>query len=112
MLIGRLLWNNDRKNQVNRLIVGRFEVNRLFEFDKHADSPVKVGQPGMRHRESPAEAGTAQSLAIEQITVKRGLRQMQLTGCAVGDKFEQFLLTGDFGINENTVGGQESGDCH
>ena len=62
-----------KKNQVNRLIVERIKINRTIKAREHSEQFVQLRQLGMRNGDAVANAGGTKLLALLQ-----GLRDYAL----------------------------------
>ena len=66
MLFRGLLWYQQSKQQVYRLVVVGIEIDTLLQFDKCGKGGIALFQATVRDRYPMAKAGTAEPLTGEQ----------------------------------------------
>ncbi len=65
MFVGCVFRDDNGKNQIYRLIIRCFEVDRLIESNEAGNGNVQVSKASVRYRKTLAQSGAAESLSIE-----------------------------------------------
>jgi hypothetical protein len=101
-----------QENQIDRLAVERFEINRLFKPRKKTDEAVELCELAMRNRDATADTGRAEPLAVPQ-----RFKNLALAAATLRRRTRrQFLQRLLFGLHlergQNRVRGQKIVERH
>jgi len=103
MFLGRFFGNDEGKNQINRNVVGRLEIDWFIQPEKKAHGLLEVLQASMRDRKTVTEPGATEPFAIQQVAVDRGLGKMGSISYDICNQFQELFFAGDFSIDKNTL---------
>ena len=103
MFLGCFFGDNDGEYEVNRNVIGGFEVDRFIESEKKAHGLIEAFQARMRHRKAMTEPGAAESFTIQQVVVDHGFGQLGSISYDVRNQFKELFLAGYFSIDKNTL---------
>ncbi len=93
MFVGRLLRHEQAENEVDRLVIGGFEIDALGQSNEGADAIVDALEAGVGDGHAIPHAGTAELLTTDQAVEHVGRRQIRRAlGQNVGQLFERTFL--------------------
>ena len=101
-----------QEDQIDRLIVDRFEIDRLFKPGKQPVQALKFGQLAVRNGDALAHAGCAEPFALEQHVEDLALVETRNCGGPVRELLQRLLFAGRAQGNVHVLGGQEVRDFH
>ena len=94
MVGARGLGRQQHTDQVDRLLVDGVEVDGRLELCEERVEPVQVRQLSVRDRDTVADPGRAQALALDQDFEYRPLGLRSQFGGALGQFLQRLLLAG------------------
>src|SRR5690606_17408117 len=101
-----------QKDQVDRLAIERFEIDRLLKPRKETDETIELGELAVRDGNATADAGRAEPLAMPQ-----GFENFPLAAAALGSRtrrqfLQRLLLVLHLERGQNRVRGQKIVERH
>ncbi len=106
------LGRQQNADQVDRLFVDGVEVDGRLEPGKERVEPVQVGQLAVGDRDTVADPGRAQSLALDQDLEYRPLRLRGHFGGALGQFPQRLLLAGHAQVGDDAARANQIGHFH
>ena len=112
MVRARPFRRQQQENQIDRLIIERFEVDRFGQSRKQPEQPFQTGNAGMRYGYPMTNAGRAESFPFLQRIEDRFGTACQEPAGAAREIAKQLRLVGCSQRYDHAVAVDEVGDIH